>query len=160
MFEYSNYRIYLCIMCTFFPLKKLWKLRCVLYTESFVLDSRPSLAYVNKYAKFGQTQSFAFNWKVRDRTNEEIMILIHLKQLPFLFRRTTDEQSIKMATKFEEKRTRIWSSVSATWWPGGDAAARLFMTPFKITWLKNVKVVFAKENSNLALIPRRLTSVL
>ena len=40
----------------------------------------------------------------------------------------------------------------------GDAAACLFMTPLKITWLKNVKVVFAKENSNLALIPRRLTN--
>ena len=39
-------------------------------------------------------------------------------QLPILFRRTTDEQSIKFATKFEEKRARIWSSVSATWWPG------------------------------------------
>ena len=33
-----------CITHTFFPLKKLRKLRCVLYTESFVLDSRPSLA--------------------------------------------------------------------------------------------------------------------
>ena len=38
------YRIYPCIMRTFFPLKKPRKLRCVLYTESFVLDSRPSLA--------------------------------------------------------------------------------------------------------------------
>ena len=39
-----GYRIYHCIMRTFFPLKKLRKLRCVLYTESFVLDLRPSLA--------------------------------------------------------------------------------------------------------------------
>ena len=39
-------------------------------------------------------------------------------QLPILFRRTTDEQSIKFATKFKEKQARIWSSVSATWWPG------------------------------------------
>ena len=39
-------------------------------------------------------------------------------QLPILFTRTTDEQSIKFATKFGEKRARIWSSVSATWWPG------------------------------------------
>ena len=66
-------------MRTFFPLKKLRKLRCVLYTESFGLDSRASLAYVNKYTKFDQTQSFAFNWKVKDGANEEIMISIHLK---------------------------------------------------------------------------------
>ena len=39
-----KYRIYPCIMCTFFLLKNLRKLWCVLYTESFVLDSRPSLA--------------------------------------------------------------------------------------------------------------------
>ena len=38
------YRIYSCIMRTFFVLKKVRKLRCVLYTESFVLDSRPSRA--------------------------------------------------------------------------------------------------------------------
>ena len=38
------YRIYPCIMHTFFPLKKLRKLRCILYMESFVLDCRPSLA--------------------------------------------------------------------------------------------------------------------
>ena len=40
----SSYRIYPCIMRTFFPLKKVRKLRCVLYTESFDLDLRPSLA--------------------------------------------------------------------------------------------------------------------
>ena len=39
-------------------------------------------------------------------------------KLLILFRRTTDEQSIKFATKFEVKRARIWSSVSAMWWPG------------------------------------------
>ena len=42
--EHLVYRIYPCIMHTFFPLKKLPKLRCILYTESFVLDSHPSLA--------------------------------------------------------------------------------------------------------------------
>ena len=37
-----NYRIYPCTMRTFSPLKELRKLRCVLYLESFVLDSHPS----------------------------------------------------------------------------------------------------------------------
>ena len=35
--------------------------------------------------------------------NKEVTISIRLK-LTFLIRRTTDEQSMKMATKFEEKR--------------------------------------------------------
>ena len=39
-------------------------------------------------------------------------------QLLIFYRRTTDEQSIKFTTKFEEKRARIWSLVSAMWWPG------------------------------------------
>ena len=42
----------------------------------------------------------------------------------------------------------------------GDVAACLFMTPFEAHVTENVNVVFAKENSNLALIPRRLTSFL
>ena len=68
-------------MRIFFPLEKLQKLRCVLYTESFVIDSRPSLAckQINKIYEYTNTQSFAFNWKVKDRTNEEITISIHLK---------------------------------------------------------------------------------
>ena len=49
-----DYRIYPSIMRTFFPLEKLRKLRCVLYTESFVLDSRPSLANVNKHTKLAR----------------------------------------------------------------------------------------------------------
>ena len=43
-FKFVGSCIYPCIMCTFFPLKNLPKLRCVLYMESFVLDSHPSLA--------------------------------------------------------------------------------------------------------------------
>ena len=41
------------------------------------------------------------------------------------------------------------------WWPGENVydTSEAHMT-------ENVKVVFAKENTNLALIPRRLTSVL
>ena len=42
--KHNDYRIYPCIIRTFFPLKQLRKLRCVLYTESIVLDTRPSLA--------------------------------------------------------------------------------------------------------------------
>ena len=42
--EKFTYGIYPCIMLTFFPLKRLRKLRCVSYTESFVLDLCPSLA--------------------------------------------------------------------------------------------------------------------
>ena len=53
-----------------------------------VLDAR-----VSKYTKFVHTRSFAFNWKVKDRTSKEITISIQLK-LPFLLRRTTDQQSI------------------------------------------------------------------
>ena len=44
MKECQTYHIYPCIMRTFLQLKKLRKLRCVLYTESLVLDLRPSLA--------------------------------------------------------------------------------------------------------------------
>ena len=39
------------------------EMRIILYMESFVLDSRPSLAYVNKDTKFDQTQSLAFNFE-------------------------------------------------------------------------------------------------
>ena len=113
-----EYCIYPCIRRTFFPLKKLRKLGCVLYTTS-----------VDKYTKFVHTQSFAFNWKVKDITNEEITISIDLKSSPFLFNRTTDQQGIKMAAKFEEKRIR-----NVVAW--GDVAACLFMTPLKLTWLK------------------------
>ena len=61
------YRIYPCTMRIFFPLEKLRKLRCVLNTESFVLDSRPSLAckQINKIYAYTNTQSFAFNWKLK-----------------------------------------------------------------------------------------------
>ena len=45
------------------------------------------------YMKFVDIQSFAFNWKIKDRTNKEITISIHLK-LPFLFKRTTDQERI------------------------------------------------------------------
>ena len=91
----GKYRIYPCMMRTFFPLKKLRKLRCILYTESFVLDSRPSLA-CKQIHKCVRTKSFALNWKVKVRSNKEMMISI---QLPILFRRTTDEQSYKIRRK-------------------------------------------------------------
>ena len=55
------------------------EMRITVYKESFVLDSRPSLAYVNKYTKFVHTESFAFNSKVKGRTKEEVTISIHLK---------------------------------------------------------------------------------
>ena len=86
--------------------------------------------------------------KTKDRANRSITISIHIKSL-ILFRRTTDEQSIKTAKKFEEKQKRM-----VAW---GDVAACLFMTAH-VT--ENVKVVFAKQISNLALIPHRLTTVL
>ena len=80
-------------------------------------------------------------------------------QLPILFRRTTDEQSIKFAMKFKEKRARTRNSVSATWWPGEMKSVLVYDT-FEAHMTENAKAVFAKENSNLALIPHRLTSVL
>ena len=42
------------------------------------------------------------------------------------------------------------------WWPG----SLLVYDAFEDHVTENVKVVFAKENSNLALIPCRFTSVL
>ena len=92
------YGIYPCIMRTFFPLKKLRKLRCLLYTGSFVLDSHFSLSCEQVHEMCPYT-IICFYLK------EEITISIHFK-LPILFRWTTDEQGIKMATKFQEKRTR------------------------------------------------------
>ena len=76
-------------------------------------------------------------------------------QLPILFRRTTDEQSIKFATKFEEKRARIGNGGGLGRW-----RRLLVYDTFEAHVTENEKAVFAKENSNLALIPHRLTSVL
>jgi len=76
-----KYRIYPCAL--FFLLKKVPKLRCVLYTDYFVFRLTSfklhSSNFMNMQANtvheinFVHTQSFAFNnyWKVKDRTNKK-----------------------------------------------------------------------------------------
>ena len=67
-------------------------------------------------------------------------------QLPILFRPTTDEQSIKFATKFEENLKFGIGNVVA--W--GDERLLVYDT-FEAHVTENAKAVFA----NLALIPHR-----
>ena len=104
----------------FFPLKKLRKLRCVLYMESFVSDSRPSLAC--------------------KQIHDHLLLIEKLKTEP---------------SKEFEVRYRQCGGL-------GRCSGLLVDDTFESHVTENVKVqtvVFAKENTNLALILRRLTSV-
>ena len=72
-----------------------------------------------------------------------------------------------MATKFEQssnydlKKSKQEFEVQFRQRGGlGRCSSLLVYDTFEAHVIENVKVVFAKENSNLALISRRLTSVL
>ena len=65
-----------------------------------------------------------------------------------------------MADEFEEKRTRIFEVQYRQRSGLGRCSSLLVDDTFESHVTENVEVVFAKENTNLAVIPRRLTSVL
>ena len=68
-----------------------------------------------------------------------------------------DHLNIIMAKKLGEKRMKIWSLGCMTWW---RCRSLVVYDTFEAHLTENVKAVFTKENTNLAPIPCRLTSVL
>ena len=87
------------------------------------------------------------------------MILIHLK-LPFLFRRTTNEKKHKNGYENSKKSKEEFEVRYQQRGGLGRPCGLLVYDTFEAHVTENVKVVFAEENSTLALIPCRLTSVL
>ena len=60
------------------------------------------------------------------------------------------------AIKIHRQQSKYTKPISKFYWNNFDT----HQVPYEAHVTENVKVVFAKENSNVAIIPRRLTSVL